>query len=118
MSTDAEEYWERQDGYEARVAFERDGYGVPYTNAVRRAYEEFVRSERLHRDVSANLTRALAHELHKRDRSRATGGPLRGGSAGQIFVGDFPPLQNPGSTSSADFLSLDRLKISGSWRIA
>lgn len=72
--TDTEEYWERQDEYEARVAFERDGYGVPYTNAVRRAYEEFVRSERLHRDVHADLIRVLAQELHKRDRSRATSG--------------------------------------------
>lgn len=96
MSTDAEEYWDRYDGYLARVAFERDGYGVPYTNAIRRAYEEFVRSERLHRDVHAGLIRVLAQELYKRDRPLATGGPLRGGSAGQIFVGDFPPLQNPG----------------------
>lgn len=94
--TDAEEYWERQDEYEARVAFERDGYGFPYTNAVRRAYEEFVRSERLHRDVHASLIKVLAQELHKRDRSRATGGiigdPIK--MAGQIYVCDFPPFQN------------------------
>lgn len=95
MSTDAEEYWEWQDAYEARVAFEKNGYGVPYTPAIRRAYEEFVRSERLHRDVHAGLIKVLAQELQKRDRSRATGGPFRGGSAGQIVVGDFPPLQNP-----------------------
>lgn len=96
MSTDAEEYWDLHDKYLAREAFEKDGYDIPYTNAVRRAYEEFVRSERLHRDVHAGLVQVLAKELHKRDRSRATGGII-GDSVKMdrsIYVCDFPPFQN------------------------
>lgn len=90
--TDAEVYWDNAYRERARLLFIQDGYDIPYTGAVKRAYEDYTKAQAEVLRADAQRVKAVSRAL-----SRPTGGPLgpKPTQSGHIFVGDFPPFRNP-----------------------
>lgn len=95
--TDAEVYWDNAYRERARLLFAQDGYDIPYTGAVKRAYEDYTEAQADVLTTDARRVKEVCRALRF-----ATGGALgpKPTQSGHIFVGDFPPFQNPAMASA------------------